>query len=68
MLGLVTTVTIQRFGLLNLTSMTERTSPVTSDPLTVNVVFWPRCWSKRQRLATFRSVVSNVCMLDQVTR
>jgi hypothetical protein len=60
-------VTIQRVGLLDLTSMTERTNPVTSDPFTVTVVFWRRCWSYRQRLATFGSVVSNVCMLYQVT-
>jgi len=57
------TVMIQRLGLLDLTSMTERTSPVTSHPSTVKDVLWPRCWSKRQRLATFGSVVSNVCML-----
>jgi len=43
--GLATTVTIQRIGLLALTSMTEWTNPVTSDPFTVKVVFWPRCWS-----------------------
>jgi hypothetical protein len=43
--SLATTVTIQRVGLLALTSMTERTNPVTSDPFTVNVVLWARCWS-----------------------
>jgi hypothetical protein len=43
--GLATTVTSQRVGLLALISMTERTNPVTSDPFTVNVVLWPRCWS-----------------------
>jgi hypothetical protein len=44
MLALATTVTIQRVGLPgDLTSMTERTNPVTSDPFTVKVVFWPRC-------------------------
>jgi hypothetical protein len=36
---LATTVTIQRVGLLDLTSMTEWTNPVTSDPSTVKVVF-----------------------------
>jgi hypothetical protein len=57
------TVTIQRVGLLpDFTSMTERTNPVTSDPFTSKAVFWPRCWSYRQRLATFASVVVNVCM------
>jgi hypothetical protein len=44
------------------TSMTERTNPVTSDPFTAKAVFWPRCWSYRQRRATFASVVANVCM------
>jgi hypothetical protein len=43
MRGLTTTVTIQRVGLLDLTSMTERTSPVTSDPFTIKVVLWKRC-------------------------
>jgi hypothetical protein len=40
-LGLATTVMIQHVGLLDLTSMTERTNPATSDPSTVNFVFWP---------------------------
>jgi|KBSSwiS6_1023812.scaffolds.fasta_scaffold159668_1 hypothetical protein len=45
-LGLARTVMIQRVGLLgDLTSMTDRTNPVTSDPLIFKVVFWPRCWS-----------------------
>jgi hypothetical protein len=43
MRGLAMTVMIQRVGLLDLTSMTERTNPVTSDPSTVKVVFLPRC-------------------------
>jgi hypothetical protein len=43
MLGVAMTVMIQRVGLLDLTSMTERTNPVTGDPSTVTVVFWPRC-------------------------
>jgi hypothetical protein len=43
MLGLAMTVMIQRVGLLDFTTMTERTSPVTGDPSTVTVVFWPRC-------------------------
>jgi hypothetical protein len=37
MLGLAMTVTIQRVGSLDLTSMTERTNPVTGDPSTVTV-------------------------------
>jgi hypothetical protein len=43
MLGLAMTLMIQRVGLLDLTSMTEQTNPVTGDPSTVTVVFWPRC-------------------------
>jgi hypothetical protein len=43
MLDLATTVMIQRLGWLDLTSMTERTNPVTSDPSTVKVAFLPRC-------------------------
>ena len=39
MLGLAMIVTIQRLGLLDLTSMTERTNPATSDPSTVTVGF-----------------------------
>jgi hypothetical protein len=46
MLGcLVTTRTIQRIGLLALTSMTEWTRPVTRNPFTVKDVRWPRYWS-----------------------
>jgi hypothetical protein len=41
--GLATTLMIQRVGMLALTSITERTNPVTSDPLTIKVVFWLRC-------------------------
>ena len=43
MFGLAITVMIQRVGLLDLTSMTERTNPVTGNPSTVTVVFLPRC-------------------------
>jgi hypothetical protein len=39
MLGLAMTVTIQSVGLLDLTSITERTNPVTSDPFIFTVVF-----------------------------
>jgi hypothetical protein len=38
-LGSAMTVMIQRVGLPDLTSMTERTTPVTNDPSTVNAVF-----------------------------
>jgi hypothetical protein len=37
--GLATSLTIQRNGLLDLTSMTEWTNAVTGDPSTVKVVF-----------------------------
>jgi ABC-type arginine transport system permease subunit len=40
MLGLAMTVTIQSVGLLDLTSITERTNPVTSDPFIFTVVFF----------------------------
>jgi hypothetical protein len=36
-----TTVTVQRMGLLDLTSITERTIPVTGNPLNITVDFWP---------------------------
>jgi hypothetical protein len=39
MLGSPMTVMIQRVGSLDFTSMTERTNPVTSHPLTVKDVF-----------------------------
>ena len=42
-LGLAMTVMIQRLGLPDLASMTEWTSPVTSDPSIVKVVFCRRC-------------------------
>jgi hypothetical protein len=59
---LSTTVTSQRIGMLSI-SFTERTMPVTGEPLTVNVVFIQRNCANRQRRANFGSVVSNVCML-----
>jgi hypothetical protein len=37
-----TTVTVQRVGLLDLTSITERTIPVTGNPFNITVAFWPR--------------------------
>ena len=43
MRGLEAIVMIQRVGVLDLTSMTEWTNPVMSDPLKVKVVFWLRC-------------------------
>jgi hypothetical protein len=58
-----TTVTIQRVGLLDLSSITDLTIPVMVDPINVNVAFSPRYWAYRHRLASFGSVVSIVCML-----
>jgi hypothetical protein len=57
------TVTIQRVGPLHLSSITERTIPVMVHPINVNVAFSPRYWAYRQRLASFGSVVSIVCMI-----
>jgi hypothetical protein len=57
-----TTETIQRAGFLDLTSMTERTIPVTGNPFNITVAFWPRYWAKRQRRASFGSVISTGCM------
>jgi hypothetical protein len=39
--SLGTTVTVQRMGLLDLTSITERTIPVTGIPFNITVAFWP---------------------------
>ena len=39
------TETIQRVGLLDLTSITERTIPVTVNPFIINVTFSPRYWA-----------------------
>jgi hypothetical protein len=57
------TVTIQRVGLLDLSSITERTIPVMVDPINVKVACSPRYWAYRQRLASFGSVVSIVDMI-----
>jgi hypothetical protein len=43
--GLGTTVTIQRVGVLDLSSSTARTTPVTGNPSMVNLVFSPRYWA-----------------------
>ena len=37
-----TTVTVQRIGLLDLFSWTERTIPETGDPFSITVAFSPR--------------------------
>jgi hypothetical protein len=66
--GVGTTETIQRAGLLDLTSMTERTIPVTGNPFNMTVAFWPRYWAKRQRRASIGSVISTGCMDHQRSR
>jgi hypothetical protein len=63
-----TTVTVQRMGLLDLTSITERTIPDTGIPFNTTVAFWPRYWAKRQRRASIGSVISIACMHHQRSR
>jgi hypothetical protein len=40
-----TTETIQRLGVLDLSSLTERTIPVIDNPFNINVAFSPRYWA-----------------------
>jgi hypothetical protein len=40
-----TTVTVHRVGVLDLSSFTERTIPVTGNPFNINVAFSPRYWA-----------------------
>ena len=54
---------IQRLGVLDLSSSTEWTNPVTANPSMFNLAFSPRYWAKRQRRASFGSTISNFCML-----
>jgi hypothetical protein len=61
-----TTETIQRIGLLDLTSITERTIPATRDPFNITVAFSPRYCARRQRRASTGSVISIVCMHHQM--
>jgi hypothetical protein len=65
---LETTVTVQRMGLLDLTSITERTIPVTGIPFNITVACWPRYWAKRQRWASIGSVISIGGMHHQWSR
>lgn len=49
----VTTVTTQRAGRLDATSLTERISPVTNEPSIVNVALSfdiERCWQRPARV------------------
>ena len=40
-----TTDTIQRIGVLDVSSRTERTIPVTGNPFSISVAFSPRYWA-----------------------
>jgi len=40
-----TTETIQRVGVLDLSSLTERTIPVTGMPFNINLAVSPRYWA-----------------------
>jgi hypothetical protein len=59
------TLTVHRVGLLDLTSMIERTIPVTGNPSNITTALSPRYWAKRQRRASRGSVISIVCMQHQ---
>lgn len=56
------TLTVHRVGLLDLTSMIERTIPVTGNPSNITTALSPRYWAKRQRRASRGSVISIVCI------
>jgi hypothetical protein len=40
-----TTVIVQRLSVPDLSSFTEQTTPVTVDPMSANVAFWPLYWA-----------------------
>ena len=63
MLCIAMTVMIHRLGVLDLSSMTDRTMPVIVDPIKLNRALPPRYWAMRARLASIGSVVSTDCML-----
>jgi hypothetical protein len=52
------TVTVQRPGLLDGCSFTERTMPVTGNPFNITVVVIPRYCANRQRRASTGLVIS----------
>ncbi|MEO6783469.1 MAG: hypothetical protein ABI407_18470 [Bradyrhizobium sp.] len=56
------TVMIHRLGLFDLTSLTDRTTPLIVIPINVNCELPPRYWAMRARLASTGSVVSIVCI------
>ena len=39
------TVTIHRVSVLDLSSLTAQTIPVTGNPFNINRAFWPRYWA-----------------------
>jgi hypothetical protein len=57
-----TKVMIQRRGESVVSSLTDRTKPVTADPMKVNVALWPWSWARRARRASLGSVTSIDCM------
>ena len=65
MLCIAITVMTHRLGVLDLTSITDRTIPLIVDPINVNCELPPRYWAIRARLASTGSVVSIVCMHHQ---
>src|ERR1700737_3502384 len=54
-------VTIHLVGVLDRSSITDRTIPLRGIPFSDNVTLSPRYWAKGKRPASFRSVVSIVC-------
>ena len=51
------TVMVQRVAGLDLSSLMDRTIPVTGIPSKTTVAFSPRSWAKRQCLTTFGSLI-----------
>jgi hypothetical protein len=38
-------MTVQRVGVLDLSSLTEQIMPVIGNPFNINLAFWPRYWA-----------------------
>jgi hypothetical protein len=56
------TLTIQRVGLLDLTSIAERTIPVIGNPFNISLAFSPRYWRSGSIVPQFGPVITMVCM------
>jgi hypothetical protein len=54
-------VTIHRGGLLDGSSLTDRTTPKIVDPFKVSAAACPLYWARRQRWASMELLVSTVC-------